>query len=524
MTPPESSAGRFRPWLVALLLCLPFWLVWLAPAAIAPEGTVLTGFPQYDQAYYLANGRAIFERGNGLAGPNPYDPDPASPAIYFHLVTWFFGLAVVGFRLDPGLVYVLFGLAAGLLFVRLTLELLARLVENRRHLVWLGPLAIWGGGIAAAAWLVMSRAGALKEGMPPTVFEPGGGWWFLPWGRNLIYTTEAIYHCLVLGILIAFVDRRWWRLTLMLALLAFSHPFTGGQFLLAVGLWTGLNLAAPGWTGVPRLPPRVLAALAVVAGAFAAYYLLFLPGFPAYRELTRTWALDWQETVFETVCAYLPLALAVFFAWRRRLLPERPERVFFALLAALAFLLAHHGWFAKPHQPLHFSHGYLWFPLFLLALPWLERGAAWAMEGGWPRRLAGAGLLLLAAADNISFVVAVIRENPAVEVRWIDRELREIYTLLEKEENTGILLSSDPIAGYLAATYTEARPFYGHKFNTPQRKERLDELSLFFIRHQESPNIAAADLLLIDGWLPPGEKGWTPLYGGKRWNLYQRRR
>ncbi len=523
--PPESRG--WQPWIFALLLCLPFWLVWLAPTFLvesgaAPPDTVVTGFPQYDQPYYLANGRAVFERGNGLAGPNPYDSDPESPAIYFHLLTWSFGLAVVGFGLDPGFVYLATGLLAGLLFARLTLALLERLVAHRRSLRWLGPLAMWGGGLAFAAWLGLRALGGMA---PPTYFEPTGGWWFLPWGRNLIFATEAVYHCLVLGAFIAFLDRRWWRFALMVALIAAAHPFTGAQVLLAVGLWLAIHLVAPAATGLPRLPPGVVAALAGIAALFGAYYLLFLPSYSAHREMAEAWALDWQETSLQTVFAYSPLALVLVLAWRRSLLLRRPELSFFGIFAAVAFLLSHHGWFVTPHQPLHFTRGYLWLPLFLLALPLLECGAAWAAAAGKPwRPWLAAAALAVAAADNASFVVSAFRQRPPQDVRFVDRELREIYRYLAEREIHGVMISNDPVAGYLTATYSEARPFYGHFFNTPDRVERLKELETYFGGGPPSARIAAADLLLLRGQISSDAGDWEPLVQGSRYNLYQRRR
>lgn len=522
--PAAPPATSWRPWLFALLLCLPYWLVWLAPCWTAPAGYGATGFPQDDQPYYVANGRAIFERGNGLAGPNPYDPDPAAPAIYFHLLNWVFGLLVVGFKLDPGLVYAGIGLAAGLLFARLTLALIGRLAAESRAVPWLGALALWGGGIAFLGLQAAVRGGLIRGGVGPLAFEPAQGWWLLPWGRNLVYGTEAVYHCLVLGIFLAFTDRRWWRLTGLVALLAACHPFTGAQVLLAVGAFTGLSLVAPAATGLPRLPWKVMAALAAIAAAFGLYNLVFLPSFPQHAALLGEWALDWQEKWWETLGAYLPLFLAVLLAARRGLLLAGPERVFFGIFAAVSFVLTQHGRFAPPHQPLHFGHGYLWFPLFLLALPWLERGARWAAAGGGRQRAAAALVIALAAADNAVFVARSFHHRPGQDVRHLDHELREIYRLLDREGLDAVLVSNDPVAGYLAATYSPARPFYGHPINTPQAPARRAQLAELFGRGRASPELATAPLLLLRGALPAGQQEWQPLYQGERWSLYQRRR
>lgn len=522
-TPSEPAPFlAWRPLLFALLLCLPFWFIWLRPVFEAPAGQLATGFPQYDQAYYAANGRAIFERGNGFSGPNPYDPDPAAPAIYFHLLNWFFGLLVAKVGLDPGFVYVATGLVAGLLFARLTLALLERLVASRRSLRLLFPLAMWGSGIAALTFFFFQSLGMLQPGTTPYVFEPDRGWWFLYWGRNLVFTTEAVYHCLVLGIWLAFLERRWWILTLLTFLLAATHPFTALQMLLPLGTWICINLTFPGKTAMPRLPLAVIAVLAAIASTFVAYYGIYLPSHGSHVALNATWTVTWQETPMQTLCAYLPLAIAVVFAVRQRRLLPRPELVFFGLFALSSFLLSHHGWFMKAYQPLHFSRGYVWMPLFLVALPWLERAIAPLLVPGFRRRLAALAVILLAAADNLVFVFAASREPPATDVRYIDAELRHVFRLLDREKTQGVMISSDPAASYLVATYTQVRPYFGHLHNTSERDQRLAELDQFFRQSTRGPLILDADLLLLKGSLASGQPGWRSIYQGERWNLYRR--
>ena len=512
----------WRPLLFALLLCLPFWLIWLRPVFEAPAGQVATGFPQYDQAYYAANGRAIFERGNGFSGPNPYDPDPAAPAIYFHLLNWFFGLLVAKAGLDPGLVYVTTGLLAGLLFARLTLALLERLVASQRSLRLLFPLAMWGGGIATLTFFLVQSLGMLQPETPIHVFDPGKGWWFLYWGRNLTFATEAFYHCLVLGIWLAFLGRHWWKMTLLTLLLATTHPFTAIQMLLPLGAFVFLSMIAPSATGLPRLPPAVITALAAIAGAFGSYYGIFLSGHSAHADLSIVWSTNWQETPMQTLCAYLPLLLALGLTLKGRHLLPRPELVFFGLFAASSFLLSHHGWFMKPYQPLHFTRGYLWLPLFVLALPWLEKTIAPLVESGFRRQVGALLLILLAASDNLVFVFATSREPPATDVRYIDAELRHVFRLLDREKTQGVLISNDPAASYLVATYTQVRPYFGHLHNTSDRDQRLAELDQFFRQSKSGPLILEADLLLLKGGLASGQPNWRSIYQGESWNLYRR--
>ena len=85
MTVPSAAVARW-----ALLAVLPFWSVYLAHAVLGPHRP--TGFLIFDCAYYCANAREIFERGNGLAYCNPFDPDPAATARYDDLYDRFLTL------------------------------------------------------------------------------------------------------------------------------------------------------------------------------------------------------------------------------------------------------------------------------------------------------------------------------------------------------------------------------------------------------------------------------------------------
>ncbi|MGE0609633.1 MAG: hypothetical protein AB7O62_21255, partial [Pirellulales bacterium] len=81
VTPP-TLLSRCWPILLAAYAAVPFWWInvaHFADPAVMLERTVPTGFVQSDQPYYLANGRDIFERGNGFMNPNPYDPRPDAP-------------------------------------------------------------------------------------------------------------------------------------------------------------------------------------------------------------------------------------------------------------------------------------------------------------------------------------------------------------------------------------------------------------------------------------------------------------
>jgi hypothetical protein len=80
-TAPSPRAEQTIVLVVGLALLL--WLTILA-VHYAGNGESATGFIQYDQPYYVANGRAVFDRDNGVLYPNPSDADADAPMIYFH--------------------------------------------------------------------------------------------------------------------------------------------------------------------------------------------------------------------------------------------------------------------------------------------------------------------------------------------------------------------------------------------------------------------------------------------------------
>lgn len=511
-----------RRWALALCVCLPYWLIWLSPALLAPDHLVATGFPQYDQPYYLANGRAVFERGNGFFGPNPFDPDLAAPSIYFHWLTWLFGALTVHARLDPGLVYLVVGLAAGLCFSRLTLELVRRVSSDSPAAPLLYVLAMWGGGIAVLARALQTLVNG-EPFPPPNALEPFDGWWFQPWGRNLVYATEAVYHVLVLGVFLAFLGRRWRWLVACVALVAATHPFTAAQVLACVGAWLALNQLAPRVTGVPRLAAGVPAAVGLIGVVFFGYYLLYLPRFPEHARLSSIWALAWQESPLQTLLAYALVFACFACAVARRSVLERPLAVFFGVFAAGSFALSHHHWVAPSHQPLHFTRGYLWLCLLLLALPWLDAVVRRAIERPRLQQALLAVMLLLACLDNAAFVVHEAREWEQRDTSVIDAELRAIYARIEQAGGGGVLLSNDALAGYLAATYTSARPYLGHIYNTPDAGRRAAEIGELFKTGRAGRWFGTIDWLVVRGRFG-ADRAFEPLFTGARFSLYKRRR
>ncbi len=396
---------------------------------------------------------------------------------------------------------------------------------------WLGALAIWGGGIAGAGLAGRHRLGLIAAGWSPIALRagpaaggscPGAATWSTPPRRSTTawcWASSSPSSTAAGG-----------ASTLLLALLAATASLhrrpapAGGRRLdrpLPAGAG-GDRAAAAALPGDGRAGARSPAPSAPTT-------CVFLPSFPAHQRAGRrpgrsTGRKSWWKPCWPT-CRWPSPCCSPGAAGSCRRGPSGSSS---GCSPRLAFLLTHHGRFTHPHQPLHFSHGYLWLPLFLLALPWLERGAARAQAGGPGRRWPPARRCCCWPPPTTSrSSLETVLTRPHVQARWIDPELREVYRRARPEDRGQPACWSPATRSraYLTATYTPARPFYGHTFNTPQRPGAAGRAGApSSASGQEGPHVAAADLLLIEGRLGAGARGWTPLYTGRRWKLYRRQR
>src|SRR3954462_3302832 len=138
--------------LLTVIAALPFLMLYGVHYAML--GDQATGWLHADMAYYCANGRDVFERGQHLLYPNPYDPDPGAPPIYFHWLIVVYGLGIVRMGIEPGIWSMTIGIVAGLACSYLTLRLVRCVVGTSRVTALLFMLTMWGGGVLVLTRLV----------------------------------------------------------------------------------------------------------------------------------------------------------------------------------------------------------------------------------------------------------------------------------------------------------------------------------------------------------------------------------
>ncbi|TWT51645.1 hypothetical protein KOR42_35330 [Thalassoglobus neptunius] len=455
--------------LVVLLAVAPSYSVYAAHW-MQSEGA--TGFIQYDMPYYSANGREVFENGNGIAGANPFDPQPDAPVVYAQWFPWLLGTAVTQVGIPPEVIFCSIGLIAGVITSWFTLLIVRSLLTHHEHERLVFLLAMWGGGALALAQVVINFITHEHPFHLILNFDLGGGWWFFSWGRNLLLPTEALYHAFVAAAWYCVIKRREWTAVALVTILAATHPFSGVQHLLVMGSWNLFQLLV--WKDRQALFRGLT--LTVVLGLFLTYYFGFLESFPEHRDLRETWTLNWSVPTIVLLLAYGPVATL---AAARLLFQPRtrsPEIWFFVVAGLISFLLIKHDLFITPHQPLHFTRGYVWMPLFLLGLPVIQSltNSMFHIQPMFLRVVCIAISVPLACFDNICFI-GHSTQHPEPQLS-LPTPVRDIFETLNEHEATGVFLCADEDVSYLSATFTPVRPYFGHKFNTPDFAERKKQV------------------------------------------------
>ena len=510
---------------VLFFLCLiPFWSIPLAHVISQPE--TATGFFNYELPYYVANGRAAFDRGNGVTYPNPYLADEEAPAIYAHWLLWLMGVATAVVGVDPGDLILIATLSASVLFAWTTWQLVGVRVRGvaRRRAAFAG--AMLGGGLLAGGGLYS----ALLGGGSLLQFDPGKGLWFLNWGRNCLFPTEAVYHAVVASCWLSEIRGRQRAANFFLVLLATTHPWSGIELLLTVNLFRGVV-----WLRQrDRANLTQVALSASVLVAFLVYYKIWLPTFPTHASLQQVWNLNWRVEYLTALLAWGPVAVAALVYVRTCAARMSRADRFLLCTFVVAFSLSMHDRLINPVQPLHFTRGYVWMPLFLLGLPvwmaWgrgvLQKTQGWAQTG---KLVIAATLLLLIVSDNLVFAaVHFQRQVQQADGFHLTSDERSLFAALGRPECAGrVTLTESEKINYLLPTWVAVRPWVGHQFNTPDYAERMHVWSACFQQERVDADSVPADVTQIvvrsdtDSQCLQAEWMQVPA-GNARWKIWHR--
>ncbi|MEO1983030.1 MAG: hypothetical protein ABGZ24_21170 [Fuerstiella sp.] len=566
--PAVNDAPFSAPRVLGLIVIslLPFWAVPIAHLASNPE--TATGFFHYELPYYVANGRAAFERGNGIFYPNPYDPALESPAIYAHWLPWLLGLATAGCGFDPGDIILSLTFFASVAFAWATWSLVqhrtytetqfavgtsrpsaARGSPHYCHLAFL--LAMWGGGLLCFAGTVAAGLQSTPWLESVLQFDPGLGMWFLNWGRNALFPTEAVYHTLVACCWLAEIKAQRRIANGCLFLLATTHPWSGLELLLTINLWRGIQF----FSFRSRTARNQLSISAALLLAFLLYYKVWLSTFPQHAELQQVWELDWSLSWTSAILAYVPVFIPCAVLIIRKLstsshnhqsnsssaaglheskqqatpctagASSRTEQLLLCALV-VATGLAFHDRIIKPVQPLHFTRGYVWMPMFLIGLPVIMEW--WNHDRHRLQTYAILLLVIAVLADNFVFsVVHSNRQLTQVDGFHLDTEERTLLAALHGQRGAVLLESLE--LNYLLPSYAAARPWLGHHFNTPGFPTRKSAFDRCFQADGLHPQNIPDDVRVLvlrrtqDATELPASPVWQHTARKTGWNIWERR-
>lgn len=487
-----DPAGLPNVVMLVLLSVIPFWAIPVAHMASEPD--TATGLFHYELPYYVANGRAAMERGNLVSYPNPYDPAPDAPSIYVHWLPWIFGLMTSVFHCDPGDLILAVTFTASLAFAVVTRRLIAHRLDD---IVWTTPaflFAMWGGGLLAVGGLLFGAdSGSWADRL--LQFDPGRGLWFLSWGRNALFPTEAIYHVLVGTCWLLESRGSHFKSTLCLISVAATHPWSGLELSLTITLFRILT-----WYGSRNTKSaRHLGVSFSVLLIFLTYYLIWLPSFPSHSALQKVWHLDWSLSWSTATLAYLPVAIPCGISLRRAYVRKRftttEQLLSCALLVAVG--LAFHDRLVSPIQPLHFTRGYIWMPMFLLALPVIVEWCQGLLQGNRMQKALPAVAAVLLLSDNLAFCfVHVQRQLTARDGFHLSLDERSLISELQKFPPATVLTESETL-NYLLPAFVSHRPWLGHQFNTPDYAVRRKTFADCFPDGPVNPAAIPSDIEIL---------------------------
>ncbi len=477
-------------WLRSFLLLIPVFILYFAHYSVEKNepGTLATGYIIGDMPYYMANALEYKEASHfQWCYPLPFSSNYENNPVYFHPQIFVMGMILRYCNIDTSVLFILFGFIFAILGIRICLKLLQKVSGADKNIFnLLSVLFLWGGGLLVLSGFIFSfvKSGDLPASLNfKKLFslDPFEGWWFLNLGRNFIFPTEAYYHFLFFLSVYFIQQRKNLPAVYAALLLSVSHPFTGIAILLFVASWLYFEKIF-----MKNKSVTILQMVLITVGLcwFVFYNLIYLPTDPEHKMLMEQWTLDWAGGFQNYIPAYLLVAIPAFV----RLSTKEKFRKFFAdpfgrfllIWLVINLLLENHNLFIRPHQPLHFTRGYVWACLFLIGCPVIVSWLKNLFAIGSPLKKYGIITVIISIVllDNLTWMTIESfrqREGGSVNTKISEKEVLDYLSTHYLDHY--LLISQNKNIGYLSTVYTPYRSFYSHKHNTPDGKNQLLKLN-----------------------------------------------
>ncbi len=485
---------------ISFSLLLPVILFYVAHYS-PPNNLIGTGFVQGDMLSYMSNAREYFDESNfHFLYSNPFNLDNSGSNIYFQFQTLLLGLVFYITNGDIGIIFLAFGIISSFLSIWVALRLFKSFIGwgTLAHLATF-ILFIYGGGVLIISGFIYSflnEPTILLAIQNSLIFDPGGGFWMLNFGRNFVYPTEAYYHLITIGILLSIINNHQKATNLLLLLLAFSHPFYGLQFLIIIITWQIIERII--YKNVSIRKSNIGLNLIILI-AFTLYYGVFLRSFDEHTIIIEQWSINWFLSVPNILFAYSPLI--IFFTYKLRTKKlfkkffESPFHRMLLIYTTVSFVLANHELFMKPIQPIHFAHGHIYIPLFLLSASSIVR--FFQMQ---KHKIVSIFVFLILISDNASWYPAQAYKSISNKISstgiLISKSQKEILNYMNKNYDSNcLLISENNELDYYATGYTKLYSLIPHSFNTPFVTKRIQLYKDFYNRKEY--NILPSHIIVV---------------------------
>ncbi|MFN9781908.1 MAG: hypothetical protein ACK54A_01580 [Sphingobacteriales bacterium] len=354
---------------ITVLLLMPIVFIYCLHFFQHDESLKPTGFITAEHATYMVYAKQYSTGEASLFFRYPFQPDAASPRIFFQPQTLLLGYLWKWTNFSPGLLLTLFGILFAFLAIRTAYDIIQ--IVCRKYSGVMTLLFIWGGGVmtfVGAAFHLLTRGSGVDVWSDIFKFDPGLGWWCLYFGRALIYPLEAYYHFIFLLAILFVLKNKYQLAALCVVVLTFSHSYTSVELALLLLVW--ILLEKYYFTSAIRTHAGLNLLLASCIFTFIFYAILTV--MPLYRQLFRMVSLDWGYKAWNFIPAYAYVWLLSAYVVRKPDLFQKaiatPVQRLFLTWGIVAFLLSVHNFAIHPIQPLHFTRGYVYAGFFMFAL------------------------------------------------------------------------------------------------------------------------------------------------------------
>jgi hypothetical protein len=477
-------------------------LLFLAAHYVSPyfnKSLTSSGFLTGEAPYYMANARQYLDFGfDSIFYSNPFSEDIESKRHYFQFQTYILAILLKVLPFSPGVIWNLFGIIFGLLFIKTSKKLIESKIITKSKRSGIEAFALlclffFGGGIHAISGITTE---ILNEGFDiisilksTDSLEVADGWWMHSVARNFILPNYIFYYFLVFKIL-THIENDSYKSLLWQFILAFSHPFVGVQTIFGICLWKIFELL--------YLKSKIISKKSLISNLgllciLLFYYMVFLNLDPEHKQQESQWKTtydnlykNWAMLGKNFIPSYILVVLFSFF----NIYPSKRFGVFFknpfyrvlAILGISNFIIANHEFIITPLQPIHFTHGMVWFPFALLTVAFLNK----YLEKTKVSLLVIIPFVFIFTLDNsVWYAKRIIQEfqGENQQISRLTKEELSIIEFLKKNFNNKkyLLVTKNENLSYHSSYLTSMSTWLSHKNITPYAFEKKLTLEDFYI-------------------------------------------